>query len=79
MQGGRRARPACRGEPGRCTVANMIAGKKMKPDKAAEAWVKANPGSSGLSGGRAAAPLLERLAAHGERQPAAGLPAAQGA
>lgn len=26
------------------TVANMIAGKKMKPDKAAEAWVKANPG-----------------------------------
>ena len=22
----------------------MIAGKKMKPDKAAEAWVKANPG-----------------------------------
>ena len=26
------------------TVANLIAGKKMKPDKAAEAWVKANPG-----------------------------------
>jgi len=26
------------------TVANMIAGKKIKPDKAAEAWVKANPG-----------------------------------
>jgi glycine betaine/proline transport system substrate-binding protein len=26
------------------TVANMIAGKKMKPDKAAAAWVKANPG-----------------------------------
>jgi glycine betaine/proline transport system substrate-binding protein len=24
-------------------VANMIAGKKLKPDKAAEAWVKANP------------------------------------
>ena len=26
------------------TVANLIAGKKMKPDKAAEQWVKANPG-----------------------------------
>ena len=26
------------------TVANLIAGKKMKPDKAAEEWVKANPG-----------------------------------
>ena len=25
-------------------VANLIAGKKMKPDKAAEQWVKANPG-----------------------------------
>ena len=25
-------------------VANMIAGKKMKPDKAAAVWVKANPG-----------------------------------
>ena len=25
-------------------VANMIAGKKMKPDKAAETWVKANTG-----------------------------------
>jgi len=25
-------------------VSNMIAGKKMKPDKAAETWVKANPG-----------------------------------
>ena len=25
-------------------VANLIAGKKMKPEKAAEAWVKANPG-----------------------------------
>ena len=26
------------------TVAFMIGGKKMKPEKAAEAWVKANPG-----------------------------------
>ena len=26
------------------TVANLIAGKKLKPDKAAEQWVKANPG-----------------------------------
>jgi glycine betaine/proline transport system substrate-binding protein len=26
------------------TVANMISGKKMKPDDAAAAWVKANPG-----------------------------------
>ena len=26
------------------TVANLIAGKKMKPDKAAAVWVKANPG-----------------------------------
>jgi len=26
------------------TVANMISGKKMKPDAAAAAWVKANPG-----------------------------------
>ena len=26
------------------TVANLISGKKMKPDKAAETWVKANPG-----------------------------------
>jgi len=25
-------------------VANLIAGKKMKPEKAAEQWVKANPG-----------------------------------
>jgi glycine betaine/proline transport system substrate-binding protein len=30
------------------TVANMIAGKKMKPDKAAEVWVKANPGKVAL-------------------------------
>jgi len=30
------------------TVANMIAGKKMKPEKAAEAWVKANPGKVAL-------------------------------
>ena len=27
-----------------CTVANLIVGKKMKPDKAAAVWVKANPG-----------------------------------
>lgn len=26
------------------TVANLISGKKLKPDKAAEQWVKANPG-----------------------------------
>ena len=26
------------------TVANLISGKKMKPDEAAEQWVKANPG-----------------------------------
>ena len=25
-------------------VANLIAGKKLKPEKAAEQWVKANPG-----------------------------------
>ena len=30
------------------TVANMISGKKMKPDKAAEVWVKANPGKVAL-------------------------------
>ena len=30
------------------TVANLISGKKMKPDKAAEAWVKANPGKVAL-------------------------------
>ena len=30
------------------TVANLISGKKMKPDKAAETWVKANPGKVAL-------------------------------
>jgi glycine betaine/proline transport system substrate-binding protein len=30
------------------TVANLISGKKMKPDKAAEVWVKANPGKVAL-------------------------------
>ena len=29
-------------------VANLIAGKKMKPDKAAETWAKANPGKVAL-------------------------------
>ena len=29
-------------------VANLISGKKMKPDKAAETWVKANPGKVAL-------------------------------
>jgi len=29
-------------------VANLISGKKMKPDKAAEVWVKANPGKVAL-------------------------------
>jgi hypothetical protein len=30
--------------PTRAALANLIAGKKMKPEKAAEQWVKANPG-----------------------------------
>ena len=30
------------------TVANLISGKKVKPDKAAETWVKANPGKVAL-------------------------------
>ena len=39
---GSSSRPGSGHRPTRTSVANLIAGKKMKPEKAAEQWVKAN-------------------------------------
>ena len=47
---------------GQNVVANLIAGKKMKPEKAAEQWVKANPG-------KVAAWLSRRAGGEGRLRP----------